>query len=110
LAQGSAMPGFGHPLYPDGDPRAKALLSGLTVPPILAQLRAESEAATGLAPNIDFALVARARILPLTTDTPFSLFAVGRMAGWHAHALEQLQTGQLIRPRARYVGMSPGRN
>jgi citrate synthase len=110
LAQGSAMPGFGHPLYPDGDPRAKALLSGLTVPPILAQLRAESEAATGLAPNIDFALVAMARILPLTTDTPFSLFAVGRMAGWHAHALEQLQTGQLIRPRARYVGMSPGRN
>jgi citrate synthase len=110
LAQGSAMPGFGHPLYPDGDPRAKALLSCLTVPPILAQLRAESEAATGLAPNIDFALVAMARILPLTTDTPFSLFAVGRMAGWHAHALEQLQTGQLIRPRARYVGMSPGRN
>jgi citrate synthase len=103
LAQGSAMPGFGHPLYPDGDPRAAALLDAFKVPAVLAQLRAETEAATGQAPNIDFALVAMARTLSLPADAPFSLFAVGRMAGWHAHAIEQLQTGKLIRPRARYV-------
>jgi citrate synthase len=109
LAQGAAMPGFGHPLYPDGDPRAAALLGAFTVPPVLAELRQETEAATGLAPNIDFALVAMSRTLALPPDASFSLFAVGRMAGWQAHAIEQLQTGQLIRPRARYVGEQPGR-
>ena len=104
LAQGLATPGFGHPLYPEGDPRATALLDAFEVPPLLATLRAEVEAATGQAPNIDFALVGMARALALPADAPFSLFAVGRMAGWHAHAIEQLQTGQLIRPRARYIG------
>ena len=107
LAQGAAMPGFGHPLYPDGDPRAAALLDAFAVPPILADLRGETEAATGLLPNIDFALVAMARTIALPADAPFSLFSVGRMAGWQAHAIEQLQTGQLIRPRARYVGAQP---
>jgi citrate synthase len=52
-------------------------------------------------------LGAIARTLSLPADAPFSLFAVGRMAGWHAHAIEQLQTGKLIRPRARYIGPKP---
>ena len=56
-----------------------------------------------------FALVAMARTQSLPADAPFSLFAVGRMAGWHAHAIEQLQTGKLIRPRARYVGVRPAK-
>ena len=108
LAQGAAMPGFGHPLYPDGDPRAAALLDAFKVPPLLSDLRRQTETATGLRPNIDFALVAMAQALALPADAPFSLFAVGRMAGWQAHAIEQLQTGKLIRPRARYVGAAPG--
>lgn len=107
LTQGSAMPGFGHRLYPDGDPRATELLAAFALPAPLAELWRETEVATGLGPNIDFALVALARTLALPGDAPFSLFAVGRMAGWHAHALEQLQTGELIRPRARYVGSRP---
>jgi len=108
LAQGAPAPGFGHPLYPDGDPRAAALLEAFEVPIGLADLRRETEAATGQAPNIDFALVALARVLALPPDAPFALFAVGRGAGWLAHAIEQLQTGRLIRPRARYVGEKPG--
>jgi citrate synthase len=107
LAQGAPTPGFGHPLYPDGDPRATALLAAFTVPAELDALRRETEAATGQRPNIDFALVALAHARALPADAPFSLFAVGRMAGWHAHAIEQLQTGWLIRPRARYVGERP---
>jgi citrate synthase len=31
------------------------------------------------------------------------LFAVGRAAGWLAHAIEQQNQDRLIRPRARYV-------
>jgi citrate synthase len=52
-------------------------------------------------------LVTMAHVLDLPADAPFSLFAVGRMAGWLAHAIEQLHTGRLIRPRARYVGQKP---
>ena len=101
------MPGFDHPLYPDGDPRAAALLAAFLAPPLLADLRAATETATGLAPNIDFALVSLARTLKLPPDASFILFATARSAGWAAHAIEQLQTGRLIRPRARYVGGSP---
>jgi len=104
LAQGAAMPGFGHPLYPDGDPRARALLEAFGPPRLLVDLRRETEAATGLPPNIDDALVGLARALTLPADAPFILFAVARTAGWLAHAIEQGQTGRLIRPRARYVG------
>jgi citrate synthase len=35
------------------------------------------------------------------------LFAIGRSVGWIGHAIEQYATGQLIRPRARYVGVVP---
>lgn len=107
LSRGASMPGFDHPLYPDGDPRAAALLSAFEPPPLLAELRAATETATGLSPNIDFALVSLARALKLPDDAPFILFATARSAGWTAHAIEQLQSGRLIRPRARYVGAAP---
>jgi len=107
LARGASMPGFDHPLYPDGDPRAAALLTAFEPPPLLADLRTTTETATGLLPNIDFALVTLARTLKLPADAPFILFATARSAGWAAHAIEQLQTGRLIRPRARYVGVAP---
>lgn len=108
LERGSSLPGFDHPLYPDGDPRAAALLNSFEPPAPLAALWRATQAATGLAPNIDFALVALARGLALPPDAPFILFATARSAGWTAHAIEQLQTGKLIRPRARYIGGAPG--
>lgn len=107
LSRGASMPGFDHPLYPEGDPRAAALLAAFDPPALLAGLRAATEEATGLAPNIDFALVSLARALRLPADAPFILFATARSAGWAAHAIEQLQSGRLIRPRARYVGAPP---
>lgn len=107
IAEGRAPPGFGHPLYPDGDPRAAALLDRFEPAPQLAALRAAAEAATGQAANVDFALVALADRLGLPDDAPFMLFAVARCAGWIAHAIEQAQTGDLIRPRARYTGPEP---
>jgi citrate synthase len=47
--------------------------------------------------------------LGLPPEAPFALFAVARTAGWLAHAMEQLTGGQVIRPRARYVGPAPER-
>ena len=103
-----AVPGFGHPLYPEGDPRAGALLATLDVDADLARLRDAVAAHTGDEPNVDFALLALARAHGLPADAPFRLFAVGRSVGWAAHAMEQLADGTLIRPRARYVGAGVG--
>ena len=105
LEEDRTIPGFGHQLYPGGDPRAAALLAGFEAPPHLAALRTSVEGSTGLIANVDFALLALAEFLALPQDAPFILFAVARCAGWIAHAIEQGQSGGLIRPRARYVGV-----
>lgn len=65
--------------------------------------------ATGLHPNIDFALAVLMRMLDLPIGHETALFAIGRTAGWIAHAMEQLSSETLIRPRARYVGPTPSR-
>lgn len=112
--QRTVLPGFGHMLYPTGDPRGALLLELLTQSATtcaerqtLAEIDAlvrTAHAATGLAPTVDFALSAIERVLALPQGAAFSLFALGRAAGWIAHAMEQYDDGRLIRPRARYVG------
>ena len=66
--------------------------------------------ATGLHPNIDFALAVAMHALGLPIGYELSLFAISRTAGWIAHAIEQLHSGGLIRPRARYTGPAPSRS
>jgi citrate synthase len=114
LQRGEPIAGFGHPLYPGGDPRAARLLDLLRArypkSSELAFILAFSEAATSVLrerPNVDFALAALARVLQLPPGSPLALFAIGRSVGWIGHALEQYATGQLIRPRAAYVGAAP---
>ncbi len=107
LATGAGLPGFGHPLYADGDPRARVLLAAFEPPPAYRQAQATIAALTGEEPNIDFALTALAARLRLREDAPFQIFAAARCTGWIAHALEQNETGRLIRPRARYTGPAP---
>jgi citrate synthase len=102
LARGERIPAFGQPLYPDGDPRAAALLSGLAAHSHAQRLIDAMQAMTGLAPNIDFALLMVEKRLRLPTGAAFAMFAVGRTVGWIAHALEQWRDGTLIRPRAVY--------
>ena len=104
LAHDRPLPSFGHPLYPEGDPRAEALFSDFRIDDGLLRLRKAVLAATGLHPNIDFALAAMTRGLRLPADAPFRLFALGRSVGWTAHAVEQVTSNKLIRPRARYDG------
>ena len=104
LAEGRPLPAFGHPLYPDGDPRALELFEHFTPRPAFAELRVVAEASTGEQPNIDFAISAMADAFELPPEATFILFAVARSVGWIAHSLEQQSTGSLIRPRARYAG------
>ena len=104
LASGRPLPGFGHRLYPEGDPRAKALLKVLPKREPFAALAAEAEAQAGELPTVDFALPLLAATCGLPADAPFVLFALGRCVGWLAHALEQAEANRPIRPRARYIG------
>ncbi|MDB5452785.1 MAG: citrate synthase, partial [Caulobacteraceae bacterium] len=104
IEAGLPIPGFGHPLYPAGDPRAQALLDAFLLTPEYQAILDAALAITGERPNVDFALTALTWTLDLPDEAPFLMFAMARSVGWIAHALEQLQTGQLIRPRARYVG------
>ena len=99
--------GFGHPLYPKGDPRARALLSRLPFDEARDRLINEVVQATGLLPSVDFALVAVRRHLGLPEGSAFALFAIARVVGWLAHVFEQKKQGGLIRPRAEYIGPPP---
>jgi citrate synthase len=115
LSRGERIPGFGHPLYPGGDPRAALLLRLARTSGHAAawrSIRNVWKAGEGLlqeAPNVDLGLAAITRAYGLPAHAPILLFALGRTVGWIAHALEEYASGQLIRPRARYVGPPPSR-
>jgi citrate synthase len=123
-ARGETLPGFGHPLYPEGDPRVAPLLDAARAFAKTARGRKNRERAADLdallgivesmaahggpPPTLDLALVATACALGLSPDCAGLLFAFGRMAGWIAHILEQYGMDELIRPRARYIGPADG--
>jgi citrate synthase len=111
LARGEQLPGFGHPLYPSGDPRAALLLElarahgARSEPAKIAFALLEAMKRGGHpAPTLDAGLVTLCHCLELPPGSAASIFAVGRSAGWVAHALEQRAAGYLLRPRALYVG------
>ncbi len=107
LSTGLPLAGFGHHLYPDGDPRAAALLALFEPPEVIARFIQTVTTLTGLQPNIDVALAALVAHCRLPADAAFGLFATARSVGLLAHSLEQLAVAQVIRPRGRYVGLLP---
>jgi len=113
LRRGEPLPGFGHPLYPNGDPRAVLLMrlaesSGHDQTcRAMRHLRKAGAELLHDAPNLDFGLAAITRAFRLPDQAPVLLFALGRTIGWIAHAIEEYASGRLIRPRARYVGPMP---
>ncbi|MBY0275148.1 citrate synthase family protein [Candidatus Binatia bacterium] len=114
LRRGEAIPGFGHPLYPAGDPRGALLLQlvserhGRARDVALATSLVHAvRDLTGQLPNVDFGVVTLCRALRLPPGAALALLGIGRTVGWIAHGLEQYQEGRLIRPRARYSGEPP---
>lgn len=114
LRRGEHIPGFGHELYPEGDPRGAELIRlSKTVRTSSAAVQvsdATSEAALevlGEQPTLDLGMVTLARALELPSYGALALFALGRTVGWIGHAIEQYAADTLIRPRARYIGEQP---
>jgi citrate synthase len=123
LARGEQIPGFGHPLYPKGDPRGAYLVElaraerGASTHPKGCAKNEAARAAFALleamargghpAPTLDAGLVTLCHCLGLPRGSAATIFALGRSAGWVAHALEQRAAGYVLRPRARYVGVPP---
>jgi citrate synthase len=104
--------GFGHFLYPRGDPRAVVLLEHVRkvadrtpqwrvvdeVRRLVSQRRDEE-------PTVDFALAALTFCAGMHREAGEAIFAIARAAGWVAHALDEYAEAPLrFRPVARYVG------
>lgn len=125
LDRGDRLMGFGHRVYRVRDPRADALKRAVKVlgagsnvlPGRLAFAEAVEHAALevlrvrkpnrSLETNVELytALMLEALAFPPAAFT--CVFAMGRVAGWIAHAREQVAGGRLIRPASAYVGPVP---
>jgi citrate synthase len=111
LRNDGLVPGFGHALYPDGDPRAATLLQmlgdGFAVETAIRVSEAVEER-SGTRPNIDLALAALALHYDMPPDAGEAIFAVARTAGWLAHALEEYANRpSRFRPVGVYSGRTP---
>jgi len=98
--QTTPPPGFGHALYPEGDPRATELFIACGSPHEWRQVLDQVRRRTGAHPTLDFGLSLVEDRLKLPEGAGLGIFAIGRMVGWIAHIFEQRRTGRLIRPRA----------
>ncbi len=124
LAAGRRIMGMGHRIYRVRDPRAAVLertIAGLEAAGVstgrLALARAIERAAEGalrlkypgrpLAANVEFYTAVLLDTVGIDRAAFAPTFAVGRVAGWCAHVLEQRAVGRLIRPASRYVGPAP---
>lgn len=114
IRRGERIPGFGHTVYKDVDPRARLLLKMLKECfPGSKELEFSNEIISQTHQlisgryNMDFALVVLARVLKMPEGSGMALFALGRAAGWVGHVIEQYERDQLIRPRAKYIGLIP---
>jgi len=118
------FPGFGHRVYVTTDPRAKHLRK------FAMELAKDTRGSEGAEPpqrlppyfeiqeklvdavnrrrqfpvNVDFYAATTYTYLGIPADLGTSIFAIGRMAGWCAHIMEQHGDNRLIRPESEYTG------
>ncbi|MFI7489933.1 citrate synthase [Micromonospora echinaurantiaca] len=108
------LAGFGHPRYPDGDPRGAALLDLVAGLPVEGALRRTVDDLVATAarrdarPNVDFALAALAHATGMGPGAAEVIFAVARTAGWIAHVVEEYaQPSNRFRWSSGYTGPPP---
>ena len=113
--------GFGHRVYKVRDPRADVLASAAermftragdmslyrlarAVEATALRLLEEYKPGRRLQTNVEFytALLLHGLGLDVPLFTP--TFAIGRVSGWIAHAMEQRRTNRIIRPQSEYIG------
>ena len=121
IERGERLMGFGHRVYKVRDPRADVLAAAakrlytsggdvalyelaLEVEKTALRLLAEYKPGRNLKTNVEFytALLLHGLGLPTGLFTP--TFAIGRVAGWTGHCMEQRAQDRLIRPQSRYTG------
>ncbi|HEV8229135.1 MAG TPA: citrate/2-methylcitrate synthase [Candidatus Limnocylindria bacterium] len=124
IAQKFKFPGFGHRVYVTEDPRAKHLRKfamelaktwkGKPYFEIQERLaKAIDERKPKMSPaaaakvgvvNVDYYAATTYTFLGIPADLGTSIFALGRIAGWAAHIMEQHGDNRLIRPESEYTG------
>jgi citrate synthase len=112
LEKGERLPGWGHRIYRDVDPRASLLLAALKragAPrerlAVVEQVRRAAAARVRVHPNVDFALAAMSFAYGMAPVAGEYVMGVARIGGWAAHLIEEYSESPLrFRPRARYVG------
>ena len=119
LAAGRRIMGMGHRIYRVRDPRAAVLETAVrelasprlelahAVETAAAKILRERKPDRPLAANVEFYTAVLLDAVGLPREQFAPTFAVGRVAGWSAHVIEQRRTGKLIRPASRYVGAQP---
>jgi len=121
LASGGRLMGFGHRVFRVRDPRADALRESLQrLGPSVGRLAFAADfeqralaalkrhkPGRSLQTNLEINAALLLDAVGLQREAFMPVFALGRCAGWIAHALEQQKTGRLIRPLANYIGPQP---
>lgn len=120
LSKKEKISGFGHRVYKTMDPRAKILkrlarelaeskddymwfsISENVEKTVLRELVEKQQ--KPIYPNVDFYTAAIYKYLNIPMELTTSIFAIGRIAGWTAHCLEQYADNRLIRPLGEYIG------
>ena len=121
LERGERLMGFGHRVYKVRDPRAEILAAAAEqmyqaagdmalydlakgVEETAVALLAEYKPGRNLQTNVEFYTALLLHGLGLETDLFTPTFAIGRVAGWIGHCLEQQKEGRIIRPLSQYTG------
>lgn len=118
---GGRIMGFGHRVYKVRDPRADVLGSAAvmlfegagdttlyddatTAEDAVLEVLAELKPDRSIKTNVEFYTALLLHGVGMETDLFSPTFAVGRVGGWTAHVLEQIEEARLMRPRAGYEG------
>ncbi len=116
MAHGQRLMGFGHRVYKTEDPRAEELremarvadpqefVLARRVEELALALLEEEKPGRRLYTNVEFYSAVLLASVGLPGDLFTPAFAMGRVAGWTAHILEQIGNNRLIRPEADYTG------